>query len=136
MDTLADTAFAPAAPVADLDSAFHWEGLRSHEIRLQCCVGCGKFRFPPMPTCPYCACPDFEVRQIAGGGTLYSWIVVHRAFSPEFSSQVPYTLVTVTLDEGCRIVGRLESGTPEFDSRVQACFVDHPEWTELRFRRC
>jgi hypothetical protein len=125
---------SPAAPAADLDSRFHWEGLAAHRVLLQCCGECGRLRFPAMPTCPYCACPESEVRQVAGEGTIYSWIVVHRAFAPEFASQVPYTLVTVTLDEGCRIVGRLQSGTPAFGARVHPVFHDHPEWTELRFR--
>lgn len=125
---------SPAAPVTDLDSSFHWEGLRRHEVLLQCCDDCGRDRFPPMPTCPYCASARAQVHPVEGTGIIYSWIVVHRAFAPEFASQVPYTLVTVTLDQGCRIVGRLESGEPEFGVRVHACFHDHADWTELRFR--
>lgn len=124
---------SPAAPVADLDSRSFWEGLRRREMRLQCCDDCGRFRFPPMPTCPYCAGADAQAYATPGEGGIYSWIVVHRAFAPEFASQVPYTLVTVSLDEGCRIVGRLESGEPEFGRRVKACFHDHSDWTELRF---
>ncbi len=122
-----------AAPVADLDSRFHWDGLRQHQVLLQCCGGCKRLRFPPMPTCPYCASADFDVQPVSGGGEIYSWIVVHRAFAPEFASQVPYTLLTVTLDEGCRIVGRLASGAPVFGARVRPVFHDHKDWTELRF---
>ena len=73
------------------------------------------------------------MKPVSGRGTLYSWIVVHRAFAPEFASQVPYTLATVTLDEGCRVVGRLASGTPAFDARVRSVFHDHKDWTEWRF---
>lgn len=130
--TPADVVVAP--PVADLDSAFHWEGLRRHHLLLQGCSACGRVRYPAMPTCPYCASPGFEVREVEGRGEVYSWIVVHRAFSPEFQSQVPYTLATVTLDEGCRVVGRLEGAAPDFGLRVRASFFDHPAWTELRFR--
>jgi uncharacterized OB-fold protein len=133
MDATDTSTLAPKAPAIDLDSRFHWEGLRHEQVLLQCCSACARFRFPPMPTCPYCASPEFEVRQIAGTGTLYSWIVVHRAFAPEFASQVPYTLVTVTLDEGCRIVGRLEASAPAFEARVRPVFHHHPDWTELRF---
>jgi uncharacterized protein len=123
-----------APPVVDLDSRFHWEGLRKHQVLLQCCGGCSRLRFPPMPACPYCASPEFEVRQVSGEGEIYSWIVVCRAFSPEFASQVPYTLVTVTLDQGCRIVGRLVSDKAVFGARVRPVFHDHKDWTELRFK--
>ena len=34
-------------------------------------------------------------------------MVVHRAFDPAFASEVPYTILTVDLDEGARVVGRL-----------------------------
>ena len=129
-----DVSVQPAAPVADLDSRFHWDGLRQHDVLLQCCEDCRRFRFPPMPTCPYCASTDAQVQAVDGEGVIYSWIVVYRAFAPEFASQVPYTLVTVTLDQGCRIVGRLETGEPAFGMRVQPVFHDHADWTELRFR--
>jgi uncharacterized OB-fold protein len=47
---------------------------------------------------------------------------------------VPYTIVTVDLDGGGRMVGRLEP--PEAVSaglRVGPHFVPHQGWTEVRF---
>ena len=34
-----------------------------------------------------------------GTGTVYSWVVAHRATLPEFATLVPYTIVLVRLDE-------------------------------------
>lgn len=66
---------------------------------------------------------------------MYSWIVVHRAFDPAFQGEVPYTLASVDLAEGGRVVGRLESTVPPvFGMRVKPTFFDHAEWTELRFQ--
>jgi uncharacterized OB-fold protein len=87
-----------------------------------------------MPACPYCAAPGGEEFSASGDGSIYSWIVVHRAFDPAFEAEVPYTLATVELAEGCRVVGRLEGmQRPQFGSRVRAVYYDHPDWTELRF---
>jgi uncharacterized OB-fold protein len=120
------------APVPDPDSAFFWDGLRARRLLLQACDGCGRHRFPPMPSCPYCASPATRVAEAAGTGVIYSWVVVHRAFDPAFAAEVPYTIATVTLDEGPRVIGRLE-GAPRFGGRVAARYVDHGAWTELRF---
>jgi len=127
------TAVAP--PVPDQDSAFFWQGLREHKLLLQQCTACNRFRFPPMPACPYCASPKSVERRSKGEGKVYSWIVVHRAFDPAFAADVPYILASIDLEEGGRIVGRLEgTDKAEFDMRVTAKYADHADWTELRFQ--
>ena len=121
------------APEADEESVFFWDGLRAHRLLVQRCRECGRHRFPPMPACPQCAAPGGEVVELDGRATVYSWIVVHRAFNDAFAADVPYTIATVELAPGCRTVARVEgavsAGTP-----VEAFFVDHDGWTELRFR--
>jgi uncharacterized OB-fold protein len=122
----------PTPPVPDADSAPHWEQLRRHRLSLQVCTACGRRRFPPTPGCPYCAHPDLRWEEVAGTGTVYSAITVHRAFDPAFAADVPYSIATVDLDGGGRMIARVE-GAPVLDGRVRPVFVDHDEWTELRF---
>jgi uncharacterized OB-fold protein len=65
---------------------------------------------------------------------VYSWVGVQRALTPDFEAEVPYTIATVELDEGARAFARLEGPEPTTPGGpVVATFVDHPEWTELRF---
>jgi len=124
-----------APPVPDQDSAFFWQGLREHKLLLQQCAACNRFRFPPMPSCPWCAADNSSVRESKGLGTVYSWIVVHRAFDPAFAADVPYILASLDLDEGGRTVSRLVGAArAEFGMRVSALFHDHADWTELRFQ--
>jgi uncharacterized OB-fold protein len=124
----------PPTPAVDLDSKFHWDGLREHKLLLQSCSDCERFRFPPMPSCPYCASRNSKVEEISGEGIIYSWIVVHRAFAEPFISQVPFTLATVEFKVGCRIVGRFSSSDPpKFGMLVRPCYFDHIDWTEIRF---
>jgi uncharacterized OB-fold protein len=45
--------------------------------------------------------------QASGRGTIYTWTTTYYAFAKEYSESLPYTVVTVSLDEGPRIYGRL-----------------------------
>ena len=135
MTALAQAKPIPAPPTHDSDSAFFWKGLREHKLLLQQCGECSRHRFPPMPSCPYCAAGASAVRESKGNGTIYSWIVVHRAFDPAFAGDVPYILASVDLDEGGRVVARLVSADKaSIGKRVSAVYEDHPDWTELRFQ--
>jgi uncharacterized OB-fold protein len=122
------------APVADEESRFYWDGLREHRILVRRCGTCMRHRFPPMPACPHCGTPGGEIVELDGRGSVYSWIVVHRAFNAAFATDVPYTIATVELVPGCRTVARLDDvATVTADLTVVARFVDHEDWTELRF---
>ncbi len=48
----------------------------------------------------------------AGHGTVRSWTLSHHAFLLELRDQVPYTLVTVDIDEGLRVLGRQADNAP------------------------
>jgi uncharacterized OB-fold protein len=123
----------PPAPVADDESRFYWDGLRAHRVLVERCAACSRHRFPPMPACPHCGTPGGEVVELDGRGAVYSWIVVHRAFNDAFAAEVPYTIAVVELAPGCRTVARAE-GPVTAGTAVEAFFVDHDGWTELRFR--
>jgi uncharacterized OB-fold protein len=65
---------------------------------------------------------------------VYSYVTAHQAVSPGDDGDLPYTVATVELDEGPRVLGRVEPPlSVSVGAGVQAVFVDHPEWTELRF---
>lgn len=128
------TAPVPPTPSQDQDSAFFWGGLRGRAFKLQECGSCGKRRFPPMPSCPYCATRESQVVQANGLGSVYSWIVVHHAFHPAFKADVPYIVATIDLEGGGRMAARVNA--PDgltFGQVVKAGYLDHGSWTELRF---
>jgi uncharacterized OB-fold protein len=126
---------AAPAPHTDIESAAYWQALREHRIVLQRCTACGRMRFPPMPGCPYCGSRDRTEVEAGGGGHIYSFVRVHRALTPAMEGQTPYAVATVQLDEGPRMLARIE-GDPaavQIDATVRPVFVDHDTWTELRF---
>ena len=134
------------APVADRESAPFWDGLAARRIMVQACRACGRHRFPRMPSCPYCGQPGGTDVVVPGTGRVYSWVRVHRLLSAGAGgsgsgsgsaddAELPYAVVTVTLDTGPRIVGRLEpADRATVDLPVRPLFVDHDGWTELRFQ--
>jgi hypothetical protein len=87
-----------------------------------------------MPSCPYCGTEGGTDVEVPGTGTVYSWVGVHRAMTPAFAGEVPYTVATVDLDGGGRIFARVSpSGAVAIGVAVVPEFVDHDGWTELRF---
>ena len=124
------------APAPDPESRHYWDGLRRHVLLLQRCGVCRRVRFPPMQTCPYCGQRGHSEIEASGAGRVYSMVRVHRALTPAMAHEVPYTVATVQLDEGPRVIARLDEAagdTARIDSRVRARYVDHADCTELRF---
>jgi uncharacterized OB-fold protein len=61
-------------------------------------------------------------------------VVVHHAFNEALAAQVPYAIGTVELEEGCRMVARLDRAEGlRHDQAVTLYFVEHGDWTEARF---
>lgn len=125
----------PTPPEPDPASAPFWTALGEHRLVLERCTACGRHRAEPMPACPWCAATGAEPIDATGDGLVYSWVSVHRSFGAPFADQVPYTIALVDLNEGCRVLGRLETGIGPVHAglAVSARFFDHPSWTELRF---
>jgi uncharacterized protein len=131
---------APSLPVPlpDEDSAPYWAALREHRIVLQRCASCGEIRAPRMPGCPQCGSEHFSEVAVRGTGTIYSWVVIHRPLGGLTADQLPRTILTVELEERCRVLGQLVTGVddpPQLgpDLPVEAVFLDHDGWTELAF---
>lgn len=126
---------AMPGPIADSVSQFFWDALREEKVLLQRCTECARARFPPMSHCPYCRSPEFHLAEIPGTGEIYSWVVVRRAFAPEFLDDIPYTIATVDFDGDVRAAVRVEdSASIDFGTRVEATFRHHESWSELRVR--
>jgi uncharacterized OB-fold protein len=87
-------------------SAPYWEAARQGRLVLQHCGACGRVRHYPRILCS--ACHSFAVNwhEVERRGTVHSWTVSHFAFHPAFADEIPYTLATVDLECGVRVLGR------------------------------
>lgn len=117
----------------------YWDYCRQHELRIQRCKGCGKYRHYPLELCPNCNSFDVEWVKVGGKGIVYSYVVPHRAFHPGFADEVPYVVATVELNEGVRMISRLVDIGPEdvkIGMRLEVDFQDvTPEFTLPVFKR-
>jgi uncharacterized OB-fold protein len=126
-------------PALDDDSAPFWEACGRGELRVQRCVHCARWRFPPRPMCPACRRFDHEWVRMSGLGTVWSFVIPHPPLLPAYSSQAPYNVIVVTLDEdpAIRLVGNLlpDAGAPlnaidphtvEIGARVEVVFDPVP----------
>ena len=80
---------------------------RESRLVVQRCKGCGQLRFPPRPLCSHCLGREAEWIPVSGRGVLYSFNVMHQVYHPGFAPEVPYPVVLVELEEGCRMLSNL-----------------------------
>ena len=99
-------------PRPDKDSEAYWDAARRHELVLQQCLECNRFRFYPRSVCPNCLSEKFEWRRVRGRGVIYSFTIVHRPPTPAFRDQVPYVLALIELEEGVRMMSNVVECEP------------------------
>ena len=115
-------------PEIDQDSATFWDSAREHKVKIQRCDSCGKFRFPPSPSCYYCGQIGATWKLIEGIGTVYSWIVIHHPVDKRLANEVPFIVALVEIAEGPRIVGRMHESNPE---NMRAGMAVQIEYTDI-----
>ena len=99
--------YTKLVPTPTADTQPYWDGLNEGRLRLQCCADCGKLRHYPRPVCDACFSMNAAWQDASGNGRVHSWTVTHHAFHPGWKADLPYTLVTVDLDEGVRMQAQL-----------------------------
>ena len=97
--------------------------LQNGELGFQRCDGCGAAVFYPRVLCPVCGSDALRWRTSSGRGVVYATTAVHRRDAE------PYNVVLVDLEEGFRMMSRVEGMPAEeigiglrvlFAARVEA----------------
>ncbi|MFK4103628.1 bifunctional MaoC family dehydratase N-terminal/OB-fold nucleic acid binding domain-containing protein [Streptomyces sp. NPDC019531] len=111
-------------PVVNRDNAGFWEGVEQRRLLIQRCTACATLRFPWLPGCAHCGGPDWDTVEANGGGTVYSYVVMHHPPFPAFTESDhgadaagPYAVVLVELAEGVRMISNVV-GTPYDKVRI------------------
>ena len=107
-NTLASLPPKPSPQTSELARPY-WDAVAQGKLVLQSCSACGKVRHYPRLLCDACYSDAVTWLPSKASGTIHSWTVAHHAFHPAFAPELPYTLVTVDLDEGVRALGRWRS---------------------------
>jgi uncharacterized OB-fold protein len=111
-------------PELDLDRIQSESAAAMSEGRLllQRCA-CGELRLPPRAACPKCLATEWTWQAAEGGGRLYSWVVYHVAFHPDFRERLPYNVALVELDEGPRLITNIVDDSSLLQPEARVTFV-------------
>ncbi|MCV7010264.1 bifunctional MaoC family dehydratase N-terminal/OB-fold nucleic acid binding domain-containing protein [Mycobacterium gordonae] len=122
-------------PASSRDTAFFWEGVKAHELRIQKLAD-GSLQHPPVPAVWQDPADPVDYAVASGRGTVYSFVVHHAPKVP--GRTLPFVIALVELEEGVRMLGELRGVEPaavEIGMPVRATYIDFPagdsgpEWT-------
>jgi hypothetical protein len=89
---------SPPHPKPTPDTAGFWQHTERGELALCWCPACARYQHPPVERCRFCAGVT-EFRPVSGDGSLYSYIVVHRAIAPGYQHRPGHLIGLVELDD-------------------------------------
>ncbi|AGZ50882.1 bifunctional MaoC family dehydratase N-terminal/OB-fold nucleic acid binding domain-containing protein [Mycobacterium kansasii] len=122
-------------PSLSRDTAFFWEGVAAHELRIQRRPD-GTLQHPPVPAVWQEPSAPIDYAVSSGRGVVFSFVVHHAPKVP--GRIVPFVIALVELEEGVRMLGELRNVDPsrvEIGTPVRAMYIDFPagdsgpEWT-------
>lgn len=100
-------------PAPDDETSPFWGYCKQRVLCMQKCVDCGYIRWPPTMFCPKCHSKETEWTVLTGKGKVYTYTVFNYVYHPAFAQDVPYTIASIELDEGPRIMSRIADCKPE-----------------------
>ena len=126
---------AAPGPAMDGMGKEFWEATQRHELLVQRCNSCARFRWGPEWICHRCRSLDLGYERVSGRGRIYSWERIWHPTNAKLEAAVPYIIVLVELPDAddVRMIGNL-IGDPEQEvpigAEVEAVFEDHDEGEE------
>jgi uncharacterized protein len=93
-------------PAWSRDTAFFWEGVKAHELRIQRLAD-GSLQHPPVPAIWQDPAAPIDYAVSSGKGTVFSFVVHHAPKVP--GRTLPFVIALVELEEGVRMLGELRN---------------------------
>lgn len=113
-------------PAVSRDTAFFWEGVAAHELRIQRKPD-GTLQHPPLPAVWQDKEKPIDYVVAAGLGTVYSFVVHHAPKVP--GRTLPFVIALIELEEGVRMLGELRNvdhTEVKIGMQVRATYIDFP----------
>ena len=113
-------------PAASRDTAFFWDGINAHELRIQKRPD-GTLQHPPAPALWNDKDVPTDYVVASGKGTVFSFVVHHAPQVP--GRTLPFVIALIELEEGVRMLGELRGIDPakvEIGMDVRATYIDFP----------
>jgi uncharacterized protein len=113
-------------PAVSRDSAFFWDGVAAHELRIQRRAD-GGLQHPPLPALWQDKAAPMDYVVASGRGEVFSFVVHHAPKVP--GRTLPFVIALVELEEGVRMLGELRNVDPagvRVGMPVRAIYLDFP----------
>jgi 3-oxo-4,17-pregnadiene-20-carboxyl-CoA hydratase alpha subunit len=113
-------------PSVSRDTAFFWDGVKAHELRIQRLPD-GSLQHPPVPAVWQDKAAPIDYAVASGKGTVFSFVVHHAPKVP--GRTLPFVIALVELDEGVRMLGELrdvDHAEVKIGMPVRATYIDFP----------
>ena len=94
-------------PAITPDMREFFDGARAGRLMVQKCDNCGTLRFPAHDLCSKCNSTASQWVPVSGRGEVFSFNIMHQVYHPGFAGEVPYAVVVVELEEGCKFISNL-----------------------------
>lgn len=126
----------PLPERSEPDTGAFWAASKEHRLTYQACGACGEIIFHPRRHCTNCLSTDLRWHDSAGGGTIYTYTVIHQHGLPFFRAKLPYVLGFIDLDEGFRLLAEIDAAPDavQVGQRVTVAWEDHADLAVPVFR--
>jgi uncharacterized protein len=91
---------APIRPAITPVNKPFWDACAEGVLAIQKCTACGHLRYPAGVACPKCLSSQSTWQPVSGLGSIFSFIVFHRAYHPSWEGKTPYNVSLIELAEG------------------------------------
>lgn len=105
--------YTKPVPAIDPDSQPYWDGAKEGRLMIQRCKATGQTFLYSRQLVPGVDDSAVEWIEASGKGTIYSFTVARRPAGQAFVDDVPYVVVSVTLEEGARVMSNLVTDDPD-----------------------
>jgi uncharacterized protein len=113
-----------------------WTSIVNRAMELQCCTDCGRFHYPPGPSCPHCLSTSLVWKRLSGKGEIISWVRFERTYLDQYPA--PYKVIAVRLAEGPVMISNpepLDEAACAIGAKVSLVYAELDDHTVLpRFR--
>jgi uncharacterized OB-fold protein/acyl dehydratase len=113
-------------PSSSRDTAFFWEGVNAHELRIQRLAD-GSVQHPPVPALGQDPAAPIDYVVSSGKGSVFSFVVHHAPKVP--GRTLPFVIALVELEEGVRMLGELRNvdhAIVKIGMPVRTTYIDFP----------
>ena len=123
---MTDTAKARPLPVPTSITRPFWDAAKEHRLVIQYDPDTDAYQFYPRAVSVATGKRNLEWREVSGKGSVFSYTVTHVP-PPGFEDKAPYTIASIDLDEGVRMLVTMVNVDPEavkIGMRVRVCWED------------